>query len=195
MTLPTRALGTTGMAMTRVGFGAWAIGGAGWAFAGAVRTTTASVAAMRHAVESRRELDRHGRCLRAGTLGGGGRRRRFATIRRLTARSCSPSAAWCGTRTTGLGQPPADRCARLAPGARSSSHSAARRRPHRPLPDALAGGRRHPDPEVVRQTLLDLKQAGKVRATGLSNYKRGSARTGRRPLVGTSTLCSRRSLR
>ena len=28
-TLPTRALGTTGMAITRVGFGAWAIGGGG----------------------------------------------------------------------------------------------------------------------------------------------------------------------
>ena len=32
-TLPTRALGTTGMNITRVGFGAWAIGGGGWAFA------------------------------------------------------------------------------------------------------------------------------------------------------------------
>src|SRR5437660_1330854 len=32
-TLPTTPLGTTGMRITRVGFGAWAIGGGGWSFA------------------------------------------------------------------------------------------------------------------------------------------------------------------
>ena len=32
-TLPTAPLGTTGMRITRVGFGAWAIGGGGWTFA------------------------------------------------------------------------------------------------------------------------------------------------------------------
>jgi hypothetical protein len=33
--LPTRPSGTTGMRITRVGFGACAIGGGGWYFAGA----------------------------------------------------------------------------------------------------------------------------------------------------------------
>lgn len=51
MTLPTRALGTTGMDITKVGFGAWAIGGGGWAFAWGDQDDTESVAAIRHAVE------------------------------------------------------------------------------------------------------------------------------------------------
>lgn len=50
-TLPTRALGTTGMHITRVGFGAWAIGGGGWSFAWGNQDDRESVAAIRHAVE------------------------------------------------------------------------------------------------------------------------------------------------
>jgi aryl-alcohol dehydrogenase-like predicted oxidoreductase len=51
-TLPTTRLGWTDMHLTRVGFGAWAIGGGGWAFAWGNQDDTASVAAIRHAVES-----------------------------------------------------------------------------------------------------------------------------------------------
>jgi aryl-alcohol dehydrogenase-like predicted oxidoreductase len=50
-TLPTRALGTTGIQITRVGFGAWAIGGGGWSFAWGAQDDDESIAAMRHAVE------------------------------------------------------------------------------------------------------------------------------------------------
>ena len=50
-TWPTRPLGTTGMDITRVGFGAWAIGGAGWAFAWGQQDDDESVAAIRHAAE------------------------------------------------------------------------------------------------------------------------------------------------
>ncbi len=50
-TLPMRALGTTGMQITRVGFGAWAIGGGGWSFAWGSQDDDESIAAMRHAVE------------------------------------------------------------------------------------------------------------------------------------------------
>ncbi|PYP55075.1 MAG: aldo/keto reductase, partial [Gemmatimonadetes bacterium] len=32
MTLPTRPLGSSGLEITTVGFGAWATGGGGWAF-------------------------------------------------------------------------------------------------------------------------------------------------------------------
>jgi aryl-alcohol dehydrogenase-like predicted oxidoreductase len=39
------------MAITRVGFGAWAIGGGGWAFAWGSQDDDESLAAMRHAVE------------------------------------------------------------------------------------------------------------------------------------------------
>jgi aryl-alcohol dehydrogenase-like predicted oxidoreductase len=47
----TRPLGTTGMDITRVGFGAWAIGGGGWSFAWGDQEDGESVAAIRHAVE------------------------------------------------------------------------------------------------------------------------------------------------
>ena len=50
--LPTVPLGTTDMAITRVGFGAWAIGGGEWAFGWGRQDDAESVAAIRHAVES-----------------------------------------------------------------------------------------------------------------------------------------------
>jgi aryl-alcohol dehydrogenase-like predicted oxidoreductase len=50
--LPTTRLGWTGMHLTRVGFGAWALGGGGWAYAWGGQDDAASVAAIRHAVES-----------------------------------------------------------------------------------------------------------------------------------------------
>lgn len=50
--LPTRPLGTTGYDITRVGFGSWAVGGGNWAFGWGPQDDRASVAAIRHAVES-----------------------------------------------------------------------------------------------------------------------------------------------
>jgi len=50
-TLQVRTLGTTGMDITRVGFGAWAIGGGGWSFAWGPQDDTESIAAIRHSVE------------------------------------------------------------------------------------------------------------------------------------------------
>jgi aryl-alcohol dehydrogenase-like predicted oxidoreductase len=50
--LPTIRLGRTDMHVTRAGFGAWAIGGGDWAFAWGNQDDAASVAAIRHAVES-----------------------------------------------------------------------------------------------------------------------------------------------
>ena len=44
-------LGTTGMQITRVGFGAWAIGGGGWAFAWGEQDDAESIAAIRHAID------------------------------------------------------------------------------------------------------------------------------------------------
>ena len=51
MSLPTRPLGSSGMQITPVGFGAWAIGGGGWAFSWGPQDDSESVAAMRHALE------------------------------------------------------------------------------------------------------------------------------------------------
>lgn len=47
---PVRPLGRTGMNITRVGFGAWAIGGAGWAAGWGAQDDADSIAAIRHAV-------------------------------------------------------------------------------------------------------------------------------------------------
>jgi aryl-alcohol dehydrogenase-like predicted oxidoreductase len=51
MSLPTRPLGSSGLQITPVGFGAWAIGGGGWAFSWGPQDDSESVAAMRHALE------------------------------------------------------------------------------------------------------------------------------------------------
>jgi aryl-alcohol dehydrogenase-like predicted oxidoreductase len=49
--LPTAPLGRTDMQITRVGFGAWAVGGGDWAFAWGPSDDDDAVAAIRHAVE------------------------------------------------------------------------------------------------------------------------------------------------
>src|SRR3954470_11739159 len=51
MTLPTRALGSSGLEITRVGFGAWAIGGGGWAFGWGPQDDDQSIAAVHRALE------------------------------------------------------------------------------------------------------------------------------------------------
>ncbi len=49
-TLLQRPLGTTGLRITQVGFGAWAIGGGGWAYGWGSQDDADSIAAIRHAV-------------------------------------------------------------------------------------------------------------------------------------------------
>lgn len=49
--LPVRPLGASGMQITRLGFGAWAIGGADWAYAWGAQDDAVSVAAIRRAVD------------------------------------------------------------------------------------------------------------------------------------------------
>jgi aryl-alcohol dehydrogenase-like predicted oxidoreductase len=49
--LPTRPLGSSGLAITRVGFGAWAAGGGGWSFGWGPQDDEDSLAAMRRALE------------------------------------------------------------------------------------------------------------------------------------------------
>jgi len=52
MELLTRPLGTSGLEITQVGFGAWAIGGGGWSYGWGSQDDTDSVAAIKHAVAS-----------------------------------------------------------------------------------------------------------------------------------------------
>jgi aryl-alcohol dehydrogenase-like predicted oxidoreductase len=51
MQLSKRPLGSSGVQITTVGFGAWAIGGGGWAFGWGAQDDRASIAAMHRAVE------------------------------------------------------------------------------------------------------------------------------------------------
>ncbi len=51
MQLAKRPLGSSGVQITTVGFGAWAIGGGGWAFGWGAQDDRASIAAMHRAVE------------------------------------------------------------------------------------------------------------------------------------------------
>src|ERR671931_1216680 len=48
--LKTAPLGTTGLAITRVGFGAWAIGGGGWEFGWGPQDDQASIEAIQRAL-------------------------------------------------------------------------------------------------------------------------------------------------
>jgi aryl-alcohol dehydrogenase-like predicted oxidoreductase len=52
MTLLTRSLGRSGLQITQVGFGAWAIGGGGWAYGWGSQDDVDSIAAIKHAVAS-----------------------------------------------------------------------------------------------------------------------------------------------
>jgi aryl-alcohol dehydrogenase-like predicted oxidoreductase len=52
MALATRALGSTGLNITKVGFGSWAVGGGGWSFGWGPQDDSDSLATMRHAMDS-----------------------------------------------------------------------------------------------------------------------------------------------
>jgi aryl-alcohol dehydrogenase-like predicted oxidoreductase len=52
MSLLTRPLGTSGLEITQIGVGAWAIGGGGWAYGWGSQDDAASIAAIKHAVAS-----------------------------------------------------------------------------------------------------------------------------------------------
>jgi aryl-alcohol dehydrogenase-like predicted oxidoreductase len=51
--LATAQLGSTGLEIARVGFGAWAIGGGGWEFGWGPQDDPESIAAIRHALDAR----------------------------------------------------------------------------------------------------------------------------------------------
>ena len=52
MSLPTSPLGRSGMRITRLGFGSWAVGGGGWAFGWGPQDDAASLATMHRAIEA-----------------------------------------------------------------------------------------------------------------------------------------------
>ena len=52
MSLPTSPLGRSGLNITRLGFGSWAVGGGGWAFGWGPQDDEASLATMRQAIDA-----------------------------------------------------------------------------------------------------------------------------------------------
>ena len=161
--LPTRPLGRTGMAITRVGFGAWAAGGTEW---GAV-DDEASIRAIRHAV------DRGVNWIDTAPIYGFGHseevvrralRDMSATERPLVFTKCG--LAWDEGNPQAL-----PRRTGTAESLRGELDASLRRlgveridlyQMHRPADDTPL--------EDYWQTLLDFKQAGKIRAVALSNH-------------------------
>jgi aryl-alcohol dehydrogenase-like predicted oxidoreductase len=168
-TLPTRALGTTGMAITRVGFGAWAIGGGGWSFAWGAQDDDASMAAMRHAIERGVNwIDT------AAVYGLGHSEELVGRVLRDYAAGTRPYVfTKCGlvwndaermVQARRIGQPASLRREVEQSLMRLGVEQIDLYQMHWPAEDGTPT-------EVYWQTLLDLKKEGKIRAAGLSNHK------------------------
>ncbi len=166
--LPTRQLGTTDMQITRVGFGAWAIGGSDWAFGWGSQDDSQSIAAIRHAIE------RGINWIDTAAVYGLGHSEEVvaAALKTVPAERRPYVFSKCGLVW--------DDADRTAPPRRIGRPDSLRRevenslrrlnveridlyQMHWPTEDGTAL-------DDYWQTLLDLKQAGKVRAVGLSNH-------------------------
>ncbi len=168
-TLPTRALGTTGMQITRVGFGAWAIGGGGWSFAWGAQDDDESIAAMRHAVERGVNwIDT------AAVYGLGHSEEVVGRLLRDYPASDRPYVfTKCGlvwdeqrpmVQSLRIGEPSSLRREVEQSMKRLGVELIDLYQMHWPAEDGTPV-------ELYWQTLLDLKKEGKVRAVGLSNHK------------------------
>jgi aryl-alcohol dehydrogenase-like predicted oxidoreductase len=166
MALTTRPFGTTGMEITRVGFGAWAIGGGDWAYSWGPQEDAQSVAAIRYAVEQGVNwIDT------AAVYGLGHSEEIVAQALKDIPEADRPYVFTKG----GLVWDPDDRTAparRTGAELRREVDDSLRRlgveridlyQMHRPAEDGTPL-------EEYWQTFLDLKAAGKIRAAGLSNH-------------------------
>ncbi|HVR72123.1 MAG TPA: aldo/keto reductase [Vicinamibacteria bacterium] len=168
MDVPTRPLGSTGMDVTRVGFGAWAIGGGGWAFAWGRQDDDESVAAIRHAVESGINwIDT------AAVYGNGHSEEVVArALREIPERGRPFVFTKCGLVWDEANPMAQARRVGRADSLRREVEASLRRlgleridlyQMHWPAEDGTPI-------EQYWRTLLDLKAEGKVRAVGLSNH-------------------------
>lgn len=163
----TRPLGTTGMEISRVGFGAWAIGGADWAVGWGTQDDADSVRAIRHAVA------RGVNWIDTAAIYGLGHSEEV--VARALAEMPEAERPYVFTKC-GQVWDPADRQSKRRVGRRQSimdeCEASLRRlrveridllQMHWPAEDGTAL-------EEYWGALLDLKAAGKVRAVGLSNH-------------------------
>jgi aryl-alcohol dehydrogenase-like predicted oxidoreductase len=167
-TLPLRPFGLTGMAITRVGFGAWAIGGPDWAVGWGAQDDREAVAAIRHAIE------RGINWIDTAAIYGLGHSEEI--VRKALSELSADRRPYIFTKC-GLVWDPANR---KAPPRQVGAPASIRReveaslsrlgveridlyQMHWPAEDGTPI-------EDYWRTLLDLKQEGKVRAVGLSNH-------------------------
>jgi aryl-alcohol dehydrogenase-like predicted oxidoreductase len=167
--LPTTTLGKTGMEITRLGFGAWAIGGGGWAFAWGDQDDDASMAAMRYA------LERGVNWIDTAAVYGLGHSEELVgrLLRELPAADRPYVFTKCGlvwdeqnrrAQARRVGDPASIRREVDSSLARLGVERIDLYQVHWPAEDGTPI-------EVYWQTMLDLKREGKVRAVGLSNHK------------------------
>lgn len=165
---PTRPLGRTGMEITRIGLGAWAMGGNGWAVGWGPQDDSDSIAAIRLAV------DRGINWIDTAAVYGLGHSEDI--VRRALAQMAPSQRPYVFTKcglTWSAQQPRAMPRRTGAPASiRREIEDSLRRLDveridlylmHWPAGDGTPL-------ETYWQELLDLKQAGKVRAVGLSNH-------------------------
>lgn len=166
--LPTRQFGRTDMYITPVGFGAWAIGGSDWAVGWGTQDDDESIAAIRHAVE------RGVNWIDTAAIYGLGHSEEV--VRRALAglpRDQRPYVfTKCGLVWDEQNRKAFPREVGAPASIRREVEASLRRldieridlyQMHWPAEDGTPL-------EVYWQTLLDLKQEGKVRAVGLSNH-------------------------
>ncbi|NMK49726.1 aldo/keto reductase [Achromobacter sp. Bel] len=165
---PTRPLGRTGMAITRIGLGAWAMGGNGWAVGWGPQDDADSIAAIRLAV------DRGINWIDTAAVYGLGHSEEI--VRRALAQMAPGDRPYVFTKcglTWSADNPMATPRRTGAPASiRREIDDSLRRlgveridlyQMHWPAGDGTPV-------ETYWQELLDLKQAGKVGAIGLSNH-------------------------
>jgi aryl-alcohol dehydrogenase-like predicted oxidoreductase len=166
--LPTRRLGNTGMAITRVGFGAWAIGGTEWSPAGRALGDEVSIAAIRRAIE------RGINWIDTAPIYGRGHSEEV--VRRALEGLPNGERPYvftkCGIVWDEQDQQAPPRWVGAPASLRRELDASLRRleveridlyQMHRPAQDGTPL-------EEYWQVLLDFKKAGKVRAVGLSNH-------------------------
>lgn len=183
--MPTRRLGDTGMDLTTVGFGAWAIGGSGWKWAWGAQDDAESVAAIRRAVELGVNW------IDTAPMYGLGHSEEI--IGQAIADMPESERPYVFTKAGLIWDPErptaAPRKIMRAESVRREVDASLRRlgveridfyQVHWPgdgalldwaAPDAVAGADRYATPLAEYwQTMADLKREGKVRAIGLSNH-------------------------
>jgi aryl-alcohol dehydrogenase-like predicted oxidoreductase len=168
--LPTVPFGLTGMDITRVGFGAWAVGGTGWSGGWGTQDDDESVAAIRHAVE------RGVNWVDTAWVYGYGHSE--SVVREALSVFSDADRPYvftkCGpvepeTRTDepfSTGEPAVLREQVLASLDRLGVESVDLMQMHWPAEDDV-------DVEVYWQALLDMKEEGLYRAIGVSNFDTG----------------------